>query len=134
MNMLQAIPAMPVREMERSVGFYRDLLGFTVRHWEGGFAVLECGGVEVHLWHSGDESWRTREDKRPIISGAESFIAGTASFRIRVEGVDELHSRLTPFGIMHPNTKLGDRPWGVREFDVLDPDSNLITFYERRIS
>jgi catechol 2,3-dioxygenase-like lactoylglutathione lyase family enzyme len=32
--------------------------------------------------------------------------------------------------MVHPNATLEDKPWGTREFAVLDPDGNLITFYE----
>ena len=76
----QTIPALPVRNAERAVAFYRDKLGFDVLHHDGGFAVLRRDGAEVHLWEASDESWRERTaDDEPVRSGAESFIAGTAS-------------------------------------------------------
>ena len=31
-------------------------------------------------------------------------------------------------GIVHPNGALADKPWGTREFAILDPDGNLLTF------
>src|SRR5438874_7000623 len=40
--------------------------------------------------------------EQPVRSGAESFIAGTASCRIEVEGVDDLFGELEPRGILHP--------------------------------
>lgn len=132
MRMLQAIPALPVKDMERSVEFYRAKLGFTLLHHEGGFAILERDAVEIHLWAATDDGWRKRSGSSPVVSGAESFIAGTASCRVGVEGVDELHGRIQPLGVLHPNAQLGDRPWGTREFGVLDPDNNLLTFFERR--
>ncbi|RUQ32876.1 hypothetical protein ELQ35_01730 [Peribacillus cavernae] len=39
-------------------------------------------------------------NSEPVISGAESFIAGTSSCRIEVEGVDELYRRIQPLGIL----------------------------------
>ena len=126
-----AIPALPVNDMARSLTFYRDKLGFTVVHHDNGFAVLRRDGVEAHLWQAADESWRTREGDSPVVSGAESFIAGTASCRIAVTGVDDLHRELDPTGIFHPNAPLVDQPWGTREFGTLDPDGILITFFER---
>jgi catechol 2,3-dioxygenase-like lactoylglutathione lyase family enzyme len=87
----QTIPALPVRDAEAAVGFYRDRLGFGVLHHDGGFAVLCRDEAVVHLWQAGDESWRERDSiERPVRSGAESFIAGTASCRIQVQGVHEL--------------------------------------------
>jgi hypothetical protein len=29
---------------------------------------------------------------------------------------------------IHPNGKLQNKPWGQREFALLDPDNNLLTF------
>ena len=131
MQLTMAIPALPVNDMTRSVTFYRDTLGFTLAHHEDGFAIVRRDAVEVHLWEAADESWRTRSATTPVVSGAESFIAGTASCRIAVAGVDELHRELDPHGIFHPNAQLGDQPWGTREFGIVDPDGNLITFFER---
>lgn len=131
MKMLQAIPALPVRDIKRSIDFYCGKLGFSLGYHEGGFAVLLYNDVRlIHLWEASDESWRTRSSLTPVVSGAESFIAGTASCRIEVEGVDELYQQIQPFGILHPNAKLSDQWWGVRDFGVCDPDNNLIEFFE----
>jgi catechol 2,3-dioxygenase-like lactoylglutathione lyase family enzyme len=134
MKMLKTIPALPVRDIVQSVDFYRNILGFTIVHQVENFAVLSCNDVHLNLWLANDDKWRTRNSSPPVVSGAETFIAGTASCRIQVEGVDELHSSIKPFGILHPNTQLGNRPWGVREFDILDPDHNLITFFEELVT
>jgi catechol 2,3-dioxygenase-like lactoylglutathione lyase family enzyme len=128
---LQAYPNMPVRDIARSVAFYRDKVGLPPRHQEDGFAILSRDAVEVHLWQADDQSWRTRKGDKPMISGAESILAGTVSCRIRVEGVEELCSSLRPLGIVHGNAPLTDQPWGDRDFAILDPDGNLVTFFER---
>lgn len=88
--MLQSIPALPVGDIKKSIGFYCDKLGFTLVHHEDGFAVLMCNEVRIHLWEASDEGWRSRSNDSPVCTGAESFIAGTASCRIEVEGIDEL--------------------------------------------
>jgi catechol 2,3-dioxygenase-like lactoylglutathione lyase family enzyme len=131
MKMLAAIPAMPVKDLARSLEFYRDKLGLTLVHQEGGFAVLRSDDVVIHLWVANDESWRTRAAGSPIVSGAESFIAGTASCRIGVEGVDELFRELEPLGVMHGKGGIEDTWWGDREFHTVDPDGNLVTFFQR---
>jgi catechol 2,3-dioxygenase-like lactoylglutathione lyase family enzyme len=129
----QAIPALPVRNASAAVEFYRDRLGFEVLHHDGGFAVLSRDAAVLHLWEAGDESWCKRDSiERPVRSGAESFIAGTASCRIRVEGVDELCDELRPSDVFHPVSKDGveDTDSGSREFATLDLDGNLVTFFE----
>ena len=72
MSMLQAIPALPVRDVARSVECYRDTL--------------------------------------------ESAIAGAASCRVAVPGVDEPPRVLSPLGILHAKAPLRDRWYGTREF------------------
>lgn len=131
MRLLQAIPALPATDIARSAAFYRDQLGFTLDVLEDGFAILRRDGVEIHLWAASDESWRTRSGGSPVESGAESFLAGTASCRVGILGVDELYKDLEPRGIMHPNGHVQDTEWGTREFGVLDLEGNLITFFER---
>jgi catechol 2,3-dioxygenase-like lactoylglutathione lyase family enzyme len=132
MKLLNAIPALPVRDLMKSIAFYRDKLGFTDAYHEDGFARLTRDGVEINLWVSGDDSWRTRGSEEPIISGAESFIAGTASCRIGVQGVDELYAVVKPLGVLHPCGEIVDQHFGTREFAVSDPDNNLITFFQRK--
>ncbi|MGH9847096.1 MAG: bleomycin resistance protein [Blastocatellia bacterium] len=131
MNLLHAIPALPVRDQERSTAFYRDQLGFNVAFQNKGFVKLQRDAVEIHLWVANDESWRNRQATEPVVSGAESFIAGTHSCRIGMEGVDELYRVVQPLGIVHPNGAIEDMPWGTREFGITDPDNNLVTFFER---
>jgi catechol 2,3-dioxygenase-like lactoylglutathione lyase family enzyme len=125
---------MPVKDMPTAVVFYRDRLGFEVLHHDGGFAVLSRDEAIVHLWESSDETWRERADvaENPVSSGAESFIAGTASFRVQVTGVDELYAQMTEAEVLHPVSKEGvdDTDFGTREFATLDQDGNLVTFFE----
>jgi catechol 2,3-dioxygenase-like lactoylglutathione lyase family enzyme len=131
--MSQTIPAMPVREASAAVDFYRDRLGFDVLHHEGGLAVLQRDDAVVHVWEASDESWRERGSvERPVQSGAESFIAGTASCRIRVDGVDELYDELARTDVLHPVSKDGvsETEFGTREFATLDLDGNLVSFFE----
>jgi catechol 2,3-dioxygenase-like lactoylglutathione lyase family enzyme len=129
----QTIPALPARDAAAAVDFYRDRLGFEVLHHDGGFAVLQRDEAVLHIWEASDESWHERDSlERPVRSGAESFIAGTASCRILVEGVDELYGELRKRDVLHPVSKDGaeDTDFGTREFATLDLDGNLVTFFQ----
>ena len=130
----QTIPAMPVLDAAAATDFYRDRLGFQVLHQDEGFAVLGRDDAQVHLWQAGDESWRERVALRetPVSSGAESFIAGTASCRIKVDGVDDLYEELSAKDVLHPASREGisDTDYGTREFATFDQDGNLISFFE----
>jgi catechol 2,3-dioxygenase-like lactoylglutathione lyase family enzyme len=124
---------MPVRDAAAAVDYYRDRLGFEVHHHDGGFAVVGRDEVALTLWQASDEDWRASFDPaRPVCSGAESFIAGTASSRVETQGVDELFAELRDRDVLHPVSKaVTATEWGTREFSALDLDGNLISFFER---
>ena len=132
-TLTQTIPALPVGNAAAAVDFYRDRLGFEDLHHEGGFAVLRRDKAVLHLWEAADESWRERASlEAPVRSGAESFIAGTASCRVQVEGVDELYDELRGAEVLHPASRdaVSETDFGTREFSTLDADGNLVTFFE----
>lgn len=130
-RMVSAIPTLPVSDIERGVTFYRDTLGFTVGYRDNEFAIVHRDDIEIHLWAATDENWGKGDESSPVVSGAESFIAGTASCRVGVAAVDALHASFHQHGIIHPNAPLRDTEYGTREFTVLDPDRNAIAFFER---
>jgi catechol 2,3-dioxygenase-like lactoylglutathione lyase family enzyme len=132
-SITQTIPALPARDVSASAGFYRDRLGFQVLHLEGGVAVVGRDQAVLHLWEAADESWQGRASvDRPVRSGAESFIAGTASCRLRVDAVDELFEELRAGGVLHPVSRDGvtDTDHGAREIATLDRDGNLVVFFQ----
>jgi len=130
-HLSQTIPALPVRDMTAAVACYRERFGFTVIHHDGGFAVVKRDDAEVHLWESSDTSWERRNSLNdPIRSGAESFIAGTASCRIQVDEVDALYDELKAAGVLHSTSStVDDTDFGTREFATVDIDGNLISFF-----
>ena len=87
----------------------------------------------LHLWGATDDGWRSRDDldRRPISSGAQSFLAGTASCRIEVSDVDALFAELQSAGVLHHVSLAGvaATDFGTREFATVDSDGNLLTFF-----
>jgi catechol 2,3-dioxygenase-like lactoylglutathione lyase family enzyme len=129
----RTIPALPVRDVPTAVAQYRERFGFEPVHETEGFAVIGRDDAVLHLWGATDEDWRSRADlaERPVCSGAESFIAGTASCRIEVVDVDALFDELQAADVLHPVSRGGvdDTDFGTREFATLDTDGNLLTFF-----
>ena len=147
MRLGTTVPALPCRDVSASVDHYVARFGFTVAHQDTAFAVLTRDDARLHLWESGDDGWRLRpvEDLResPVRTGAETFIAGTASCRIELDSVaavDELYAELAAAGVLHPGDPCAPGPasgpsdtdFGTREFATLDLDGNLIEFYRWR--
>jgi catechol 2,3-dioxygenase-like lactoylglutathione lyase family enzyme len=133
-NFKNSIPALPAVSVKKAVDFYQSKMGFVARHQEESFAILVRGSVEIHLWQACDKSWKYRSLAlflRPIRSGAETFIAGTASCRVEVEGVDELYLEYKYQGVLHnEHSVVEEQYWGHRDLATLDLYGNLITFYE----
>ena len=129
----RTVPALPVRDVAAAVAHYRERFGFEPRHETGDFAVIARDDAVLHLWGATDEDWRSREAlaRRPICSGAESFLAGTASCRIEVTDVDALFGELQAAGVLHEASRGGvsDTDFATREFATVDADGNLLTFF-----
>ena len=108
-----AVPVLPAVDLEAAMRFYKGKLGFTEEFRAEGYAALSRDGVEIHLWLC--------EDRR---------IAESTSCRINVQGIDELFEECRERDIVHPNGALVTKPWGLREFTVVDTSGNSITFAE----
>ena len=132
--MIKTVPALPVRDIKLACPYYTNRLGFTIRHQEETFAIAVRDAVEIHLWQSCDNSWKWRSlllALKPVWTGAESFIAGTASCRLQVQGIEELFGEYKKQGVLHsPSAKIEEQYWGHKEFAVVDNCRNLLTFYE----
>lgn len=131
---IKTIPALPVVSVAKAIEFYETKMGFKARHREPTFAILVRDAIEIHLWASCDRSWKFRSlflFFKPISTGAETFLAGTASCRIEVEGIDEIYQEYKAQGILHnEHAVIEEQHWGHRDFPVLDLYGNLITFYQ----
>lgn len=116
MKMKKAIPALPVQDIKVAIEFYSTKLGFSVLHAGEGFALVERDEVIIHLWASNDQGWKTKGAalvEKPVCSGAESFLAGTASCRIQVQQVDELFEEYRNQGVLHYTVKgVVKQDWG----------------------
>ena len=139
MPLSRTIPAMPVQDIVDATRFYSERLGYGVRHAARDFAIVTRDDAVIHLWSADDDSWRDRTlcDGHPVQSGAESFIAGTASCRVEVDTVlevDDLYAQMKSAEVLHPGDEGSpiDTAWGTREFALLDLEGNLLTYFTRR--
>lgn len=125
-----AIPVMPASDIKTIAHFYAEKVGFEILYQDDSYAALKRDHVHLHLWHAGDSDWKDRPDNRPIVSGAESFLAGTASCRIEVPEIDEFYAECLEAGIVHPNGPIKNQDFGQRDFSILDPDGNMTVFFK----
>lgn len=120
MTMLSTIPALPVRDQGAGVTFYRERLGSSSKNGDDTLGIMVRDEVTLHLWEANDP-------RRP---GAEHFLAGSASCRIRVEDVEALYNEYCQAGVIHPNGALALQWWDERDFTILDMAGNALSFFE----
>ena len=110
---VQSISAvtLAVREMARSVVFYRDVVGLPVLYGgeDAGFTSFRIGSSFLNL----------------ISTDCPTAWWGRAIFH--VDDVDRMHSRFLEAGVS-TDTEPADAPWGERYFHVTDPDGHELSF------
>ncbi len=110
-----AIPTLPSRSIDATVAFYRGL-GFEggAHDFNNAYAILRRGAVELHFF--------AHTELVPAESSAGCYIRV-----LDVEAIyrDFLSIHLPPKGIPRIDT-LENKPWGLREFAIIDPDGNLL--------
>ncbi len=113
-NFLSATPVLASLDINRSVEFFVSKLGFSKVHAEQGvYGIVSNDPVNIHFWACTDRR-----------------IAEATSCRIRVRGIETLYEACCREQIVHPNAALESKPWGSKEFAIVDPDGNLVTFNE----
>ncbi|MEP0262345.1 VOC family protein [Dokdonia sp.] len=108
-------PKLPMRDKKITKEFYINKLGFKEfgsTDFEG-YLMIEKDRIQIHFFEFKE------------LNPKENY----GMVYIRVENIDDFYQSLldkkTP---IHPNGSLEIKPWGQKEFSVLDPDSNLLTF------
>jgi catechol 2,3-dioxygenase-like lactoylglutathione lyase family enzyme len=109
-----AIPILPSRSLSDTLAFFRRL-GFEGEiHGHGDYAVIRRGTVELHFF--------THRELVPAESSAMCYIrVSDAEGIYRAFASAELPQR----GIPRMDA-LEDKPWGMREFAIVDSDGNLL--------
>jgi catechol 2,3-dioxygenase-like lactoylglutathione lyase family enzyme len=116
--------AITVRDIERSVAFYRDLLGFDVLGQlflnEGTFKIvyLRSGGACVELFEFRGQAAETAV-------GVPDTVGGFKHLALQTDDVDGLAASLKAAGTVFTLDPL-DAAGGVRLAFFRDPDGNLL--------
>ena len=102
---------LPCNDLPASRAFY-ERLGFTVTSDHGDYLLLEDGsGAELHL-RQAEQGW--------LIPGRNPF--GLYLYR---EEIDDLAGRFRG-ELLGPAGKPEEKPWGMYEFALSDPDETLV--------
>lgn len=80
-----------------------------------GYLMMEKDNIQIHFFEFKD------------LNPKENY----GQVYIRTSDIDNLYQTfLANKMLIHPNGLLEIKPWGQREFSLLDPDQNLLTFAE----
>lgn len=116
--MLIAInPKLPMRDKTITRHFYINQLGFTEfgsADFEG-YLMLEKDAIQIHFFEF--------KTLNPLENYGQVYI--------RTNQIERVYQAFIDNGVMiHPNAPLQIKPWGQKEFSIIDPDHNLLTFGE----
>lgn len=110
-------PKLPMRDKNITRDYYANQLGFKVfgsADYDG-YLMMQKDSIQLHFFE-----FKALEPK-------ENY----GQVYIRTDNIDQFYQSLLKNQTrIHPNGKLEIKPWGQKEFSLLDPDSNLLTFGE----
>jgi len=110
-------PKLPMRNKALTKDFYVNKLNFQEfgsADFEG-YLMLQKDRIQIHFFE-----FKTLDPN-------ENY----GQVYIRTDDIDTYYqSLLNQKTEIHPNGHLETKPWGQKEFSILDPDHNLLTFGE----
>lgn len=112
--MLTAIhPKLPMRSNAATKEYYLGKLGFSEVGDYGDYLMVKKNDIEIHFFE-----FKALDPK-------ENY----GQVYIRANDIDALYQSFIDKGVsIHPDAPLAVKPWGQKEFSLLDPDNNLLTF------
>ena len=110
---LEAVPVVNVKDIDVATNFYVDQLGFEKVFQAGPYVGVRFGLAMIHL--NGN---RDRWNARPT------------SVRVTVKGIDDYFRELDALSLIKEDEPLQKTPFGHRQFSVLDPSGNRVTFVQ----
>jgi len=107
-------PKLPMRNKEITKKYYLQQLDFEIFGGDyDGYLMVQKDNIQIHFFEFRD------------LDPKENY----GQVYIRTDNIDSLyHSLLDKKVAIHPNGHLHTKPWGQKEFSLLDPDNNLLTF------
>jgi hypothetical protein len=110
MSLLKATPILAYLDQEKTINFYTKL-GFECNaNWDG-YLMFKRDHINIHLWLCNDES-----------------IPKNTGCYVNVDEIDTLYMEYIDLQIVHPNGPLEIKPWGMKQFSILDNSGNIIHF------
>jgi|SRR4026209_3041641 catechol 2,3-dioxygenase-like lactoylglutathione lyase family enzyme len=108
-------PKLPMRDKDVTRDFYINKLGFR-EYGSGdydGYLMVQRDKIQIHFFEFKD------------LDPKENY----GQVYVRTDEIDQLYQSMVESKLtIHPAGHLQTKPWGQKEFAMLDPDNNLLTF------
>jgi catechol 2,3-dioxygenase-like lactoylglutathione lyase family enzyme len=111
-------PMLAVANMEESIAFYQNVLGFAVAQQSPEYSVIERDGQTIHL-------------QRAASDEIVKILRNHVEIYIEVSGIQQLWQHVQSFKDRYRLRDLFERDYGMTEFHVIDPNSCLVFVGER---
>ena len=111
----QINPKLPMRNKHITRDFYVNKLGFEpFGHADfDNYLMVQKDAIQIHFFEF------------TALDITENY----GQVYIRTDAIDELYTSFLNKNVdIHHNGDLQIKPWGQKEFSILDPDNNLLTF------
>ena len=108
-------PKIPMRDKSKTKDFYQNQLGFSIYGSADydDYLMVQKDNIQIHFFLFKE------------IDPKENY----GQVYIRTNNIDQLYQSFLDKKVsIHPNGSLQTKAWGQREFSILDPDNNLLTF------
>jgi catechol 2,3-dioxygenase-like lactoylglutathione lyase family enzyme len=106
-------PMLAVADMEETLGFYRDVLGFAPTLQSEEYSIVERHGQTIHFMKAASE-----EVMRSVRGHAEIYL--------EVSGIEDLWEHVKQFKERYRIRDLFNREYGMTDFHILDPNGCLV--------
>ncbi|OBK65194.1 VOC family protein [Mycobacterium sp. 1165178.9] len=110
-----------VESLNRSVAFYRDVIGLRVRIEGDGYVEFEMENTKFSLFE---------RSKLPELIGRDGGNPPCGEIGFLIDDVDAEAERLRELGVEILRGPV-DRPWRERTLHVADPDGNIVEFAQK---
>lgn len=108
-------PKLPMRNRAITREYYENKLGFSYIRSDDfeDYLIVQKDNIQIHFFKFNE------------LNPKENY----GQVYIRTNDIDKLYIIFLENGVLiHPNGHLETKPWGQKEFALLDPDNNLLTF------
>jgi catechol 2,3-dioxygenase-like lactoylglutathione lyase family enzyme len=106
-------PMLAAADMDETLAFYRDVMGFTTIRTSPGYAIVERDGQTIHF---------QRADSEQVMN----CVRGHTEFYLEVSDIAALWDHVKSYKDRHRIRDLFVRDYGMTEFHIEDPNGCLI--------